>query len=139
MRTEGAYVRWSEDFATGIETIDGQHRWLFTTTADFGRALDEGRGASTYGLLLQMLEAYTLAHFRHEERCMEERRCPAAARNREAHRRFRRVLERFAARYRRVGFRAHDARRLVRLLESWLAHHICRIDIRLRDPAPARP
>lgn len=128
---------WSDAFATGIDSIDRQHRWLFTTAADFERALDGGRGGATYGVLLRMLEAYTRAHFRHEEECMEKRRCPVAARNREAHRRFRRALERFNARHRRVGFRERDARRLVRMLDSWLENHICRIDIRLRDRAPA--
>jgi hemerythrin len=130
-------MKWSEAFATGIEKIDEQHRMLFTIVDDFRLALDEGRGVQTYPLLLDMLADYSRAHFAFEEKCMVEYRCPAAEQNVKAHAGYVRLLGEYRSRYEDSGFHPQDARALVDTLDEWLASHIGRIDIRLRESAPA--
>jgi hemerythrin-like metal-binding protein len=87
-------------------------------------------------VLLAYLDGYCRAHFGQEERCMEEYRCPVAARNRRAHSEFIAFLLDARRRYGAGGFRAADARRLVDMLDGWLAGHIGGVDAHLRDHVP---
>ena len=130
---------WREDYSTGVERLDEQHRTLFRAAGDFREALDEGQGARSYAVLLEFLEGYCRAHFGFEERCMEQVRCPAAQANRDAHAEFTRVLAGFRRRFDEHGFRAADARELVDTLERWLGGHICRLDVQLRGLAGMLP
>jgi hemerythrin len=126
-------MRWSDEYATGVERIDDQHKMIFKMAEDFRAALDEGAGVKTYGLLLNFLGRYVRNHFGFEERCMEEYRCPVAQRNKEAHARFVEVLSGFQERYAESGFDPADARNLVNTVDRWLADHICRIDVHLKQ------
>lgn len=124
---------WNETFATGIESIDRQHKMLFQATSDFRDALDEGRGDQTYAGLLDFLDRYCRAHFDNENRCMERYRCPIAQRNRDAHANFVKVLGEFKRRHTEGGYSAENARRMIDTLDAWLVNHICTIDVQLRE------
>lgn len=125
-------MRWSDEYATGIERIDDQHKMIFKMAEDFRAALTEGGGEGVYGDLLQSLGRYARAHFGFEERCMDRYRCPAAQGNREAHARFNEILSGFQQRYAASGFDRADAHSLVDTIDQWLADHVCRIDVQLR-------
>ncbi|MBI5854790.1 MAG: hemerythrin family protein [Nitrospirae bacterium] len=126
-------MKWSDEYATGIERIDEQHKMIFKMAEDFRAALDEGQGERTYGLLLDFLDRYCRGHFGFEERCMEEYRCPVAQRNKEAHASFVEVLGGFRQRCAASGYLTADARELVDTVDRWVADHICRIDVHLKD------
>jgi hemerythrin len=126
-------MKWSENYATGLKHIDDQHKMLFTMGDDFRDALDVGRGKKVYRHLLDMLQNYADIHFRMEEGCMEQYRCPVAQTNKEAHVKFLAVLADFQQRYTDSGFDHVDARNLVDTLEQWLTDHICRIDVKLKQ------
>jgi hemerythrin len=128
-------MKWSDQYATGIEQIDGQHKMIFRMAEDFRAALDEGKGEGVYGGMLESLDLYVRTHFGIEERCMEKYHCPVAEGNKRAHAKFEEVLTGFRGRYAANGFDRSDARELVDTLDGWLADHICRIDVRLRDYA----
>jgi hemerythrin len=64
---------------------------------------------------------------------MTEYRCPAAAANKASHDRFAQVLAGFLERYAASGFDRTEARNLVDTMDHWLAEHICRIDVRLKE------
>lgn len=125
-------MKWSDDYATGVERIDNQHKSIFKMTEDFHAVLDEGRGERVYDTLLRSLDQYVRFHFGLEERCMDEYRCPMAERNREAHLKFVEVLSDYKQRYAAKGFELSDARGLVDTLDNWLSEHICRIDVHLK-------
>jgi len=38
----GSKMKWSDDYATGIERIDEQHKTIFRMAEDFGAALATG-------------------------------------------------------------------------------------------------
>jgi hemerythrin len=132
-------VKWSDDFATGIASIDEQHRMLFGMAEDYRSALDEGHGERVYDMLLDSLDAYARAHFSTEEACMIKHGCPAAAANAAAHEQFVVVLSGFQERYRRDGFDRAEARDLVDTLDRWLSNHIARIDLRIKPYVPSLP
>jgi hemerythrin len=128
-------MKWSDEYATGIENIDDQHRMIFKMAEDFRTALDEGGGERVYRDMLESLDLYVRTHFGYEERCMDKYACPVAEGNKKAHGRFVEVLSKFQQRYKVGGFDRSDARDLVDTVDKWLADHICRIDTRLKDYA----
>ena len=125
-------MKWSEDYATGIEQIDEDHKTIFKMSEDFRIALDEGMGGSVYAVLLDALHMYCRGHFGYEEQCMHEHQCPVAQKNKDAHAGFLKTMTGFQQRYTENGFDPVDARRLIDTIDSWLANHICRIDIHLK-------
>ncbi len=125
-------MKWSDQYATGIEQIDDQHKLIFKMAEDYRAALDEGMGERVYEGMLQNLDLYVRTHFGFEERCMDKYACPVAKGNREAHARFVEVLSGFKQRYAVSGFDRADARDLVDAVDHWLVDHICRIDVRLK-------
>ena len=126
-------MKWSDEYATGNRQIDDQHRMIFKMAEDFRAALDEGKGERVYGGMLQSLDVYVRTHFGFEERCMDTYGCPVAEGTKKAHDRFVEVLAGFQQRYTAVGFDRGDARNLVDTIDTWLADHICRIDVRLKE------
>jgi len=126
-------MKWIEDYATGIQRIDHQHKTIFEMAEDFRVALDEGAGGRVYSVLLDNLDVYCRGHFGVEERCMEEYRCPVAQTNKEGHAIFVEVLAGFRQRYTANGYRATDARELIDTVDQWLSGHICRIDVQLKQ------
>ncbi|MGE5176228.1 MAG: bacteriohemerythrin [Hyphomicrobiales bacterium] len=126
-------VQWSDDFSTGIPSLDQQHQTLFRMVGDYRAALDEGRGEQVYALFLESLSRFARAHFGLEEDCMVKYACPAAKINAEAHAHFSGVLEDSIERFGRSGFDRRAATALVEMLEDWLLRHIAHIDTRLRE------
>ena len=106
---EGDFVKWSDNYLTGIKRIDDQHKALFQMSDAFRDALSEGSGQRVYGSLLGSLRAYARAHFGFEEGCMERCQCSAAERNIHAHSQFLQGLTGdFEKRYAIVGFESAD-------------------------------
>jgi len=126
-------MKWSEQYATGDNRIDDQHRMIFQMAEDFRAALDEGKGERVYEVTLQSLAAYVRTHFGYEERCMDQYACPVAEGNKKAHDKFVKVLAEFTQRYETRGFERPDAYELVDTIDRWLVDHICRIDVRLKE------
>ncbi len=126
-------MKWSDDYATGVQRIDEDHKMIFKMADDFRAALDVGRGELVYSVLLKSLSLYCRSHFGFEERCMEEFRCPVAEKNKEAHGKFVEKLSEFQERYATSGYDHTDARRLVDTVDQWLDDHICRIDVHLKQ------
>jgi hemerythrin len=125
-------MKWIDDYATGVERIDEDHKMIFKMADDFRAALDECKGAAVYSVLLDSLNLYCRGHFGFEERCMEEYRCPVAQRNKDAHVKFLETVSEFRRRYAANGYDPIDARQLVDTVDQWLANHICHIDIHLK-------
>ena len=125
-------MKWKDAYATGVQRLDEQHMMIFNTADDFRTALDEGVGESVYPTLLDFLFAYCEGHFRFEEGCMEEHRCPVAQKNKAAHTMFLATFRDYRLRYETRGYQAEDARALIDKVDRWLDEHICRIDVHLK-------
>ncbi len=132
-KTEEKPIKWSDDYAIGIERIDREHKMLFRIVGDFRVALSEGGGEQTYDVLLQALEAFCHGHFGFEERCMEEYHCPMAQKNKSEHVKLQELLFEFQQLYSTNGYDQREAFKLIGILEQWLTDHICRIDVHLKN------
>jgi hemerythrin len=128
-------MKWSNEYAIGIERIDEHHKMLFKMAEDFRDALEEGRGERVYAELLHSLGVFVKSHFAFEETCMERYSCPVAQKNMEAHRRFSEVISWFQQEYKLRGFVEEDAHHIVDTIDWWLADHICTVDIQLKQYA----
>ena len=131
-------MKWTEEYSTGDDEIDRQHRSLFEYTADFQEVLTAGHGEGAYDGFLEFLSAYVKIHFGYEEQCMQAARCPAACRNKKEHGHFLTLLEEETARYQAEGYSHEAATALLDMIDDWLASHILRVDTRLRDSLAGR-
>jgi len=125
-------MKWRDDYATGVERIDDDHKMIFKMAEDFRAALDVRKGDSVYAVLLDSLSLYCRGHFSFEEQCMRKFRCPVAEKNEKAHQMFLETLTEFQERYATNGYNDNDARGLVDTVDRWLEKHICGIDVHLK-------
>lgn len=129
---------WREELATGIEQIDLQHKLLFEHTEVFREVLGEGVGEKSYWSFLEFLQTFIRIHFGYEEECMNAYRCPCAGQNRKEHVLFARFIANQVAEYEKEGFDRQKAIALLARVDDWLANHIARVDVNLKDCVPPR-
>jgi hemerythrin len=132
-QSDSDFVRWEGDImATGIASIDEQHRELIRQVNELHRATLSGVSLDDIRKILSFLGRYVATHFQHEEGIMEEHKCPQRMENRLAH-------AKFLSDYRRLQHEFSDdcdpdevAVRIKVMTGRWLTAHICRIDVALR-------
>jgi hemerythrin len=130
-------LAWSDDFATGLETIDKQHRMLIDHINRLEEILATPQPTPAEiqfaHSLVQFLEAYADRHFRVEEQCMESYRCPAHAENQLMHAQFLEFFDRFKKQFKEDGFQVLAFQELHHAMSSWITGHILRIDTQLKS------
>ncbi len=126
-------VAWNESLATGILTVDQQHRDLFRQVALLGEAMKKGKGRDELGRILDFLASYVKTHFAEEERAMERFACPAAAANKQAHAQFLATFTDLRKRFDDSGASPAIVLGISDTLGKWLVNHIRGIDLKLRD------
>jgi hemerythrin len=129
-------VLWTEQFETGSSLIDQQHRMLINNINHLESMLTDTNPSREEGEflthLVDFLESYAGAHFQFEEECMERYRCPAHAKNKQAHEEFLKFIHQFKERSEKEGLRPDVLRSLHRSLSSWIQEHILQVDTQLR-------
>lgn len=119
--------------ATGHETVDHQHRNLIDMINQLEEAVEQGRGREGVDRLLNFLGDYAAKHFSMEEKLMTATHCPAAEKNREAHKAMFETYKKWRENYDRNGFDPKLVIELKNILSEWLVQHICKIDCTLRQ------
>ncbi len=138
-----AMLLWTEQFATGSPTIDEQHRQLIRHINQLeGLLVQTNPTSKDVAFLIQFLdflENYVDSHFSYEEKCMESYRCPAHAKNQQAHENFKQLFRRFKSHTQKEGFRLEMLVELNQTINAWVQDHILRVDVQLRPcfPRPA--
>jgi hemerythrin len=127
---------WNEQFVTGSDTIDSQHRMLIDKINQLEMMLTDTNptreGCEFVMHLVNFMESYAGTHFKFEEQCMESYRCPAHQKNKEEHERFLVSFHHFKERYVAEGFRLEVLQSLHQATSSWIQNHILRVDVQLR-------
>ena len=126
-----AFITWTEEFLTGIETIDDQHRRLVDLVNKFEEASRRGRGSRVMSDILNDLVGYTQEHFAHEEKIMAESGFPAAAQHTARHRQLLQKVERFQYEFETEGRRV--TKELRDMLRYWIRSHILQDDMAYAD------
>lgn len=128
-----------ERMSTGVDAIDREHQELIRQFNEFHDAMAHGKGKDVATKMLTFIVNYTEKHFAHEEQCMAERRCSAAAANLAAHNALRREVEGMKARLKDGSLSIVDMIKIERTLGDWLQSHICAVDVKLRETTANGP
>ena len=124
-------IQWDESMATGVDTVDAQHKQLIAWLNDLVEAIGQGRARSEIQGLLAKLGAYSGFHFGHEEECMARYKCPAAEQNILAHKAFVATFSALRDEFDQTGATAHLVVRVEVEMLRWLTTHIQRTDTQL--------
>lgn len=127
-------IQWNpQTMATGVADVDAQHQEWIRRYNEFDQAIHSQHGMDTVRKTLDFFIKYADTHFTLEEARMDEKHCPAAEANREAHKVMRNMLLGFEKYLDQNGVSTTDVILLKIDMENWLIHHILTVDIQLRD------
>jgi hemerythrin len=124
-------IQWDQSMATGVDSVDAQHKQLIAWLNDLLAAVSQGRAGSEIQGLLDQLGTYSATHFGHEEECMVRYKCPAAEQNLLAHKDFVVTLAALREDFERNGATARLVVRVEVEMLRWLTTHIKRTDTQL--------
>ena len=115
-------LEWDSSFATGIRSIDDQHRKLFDMVNDLHDAMQQKRTKEAIGQILNRLIEYTGSHFAHEENAFRKTSYPDEAAHKQEHTKLvGQVLDL------QGKFNAGEAvltQSVIEFLQDWLINHI---------------
>jgi len=127
-------LKWdARTMATGVEEIDAQHQELIDHINEFFRLIHLGKGGAGLEEFMDFLGQYAAWHFRHEEGCMEEFRCPAAGANKQAHAQFITIFRGYRNRLASEGPTTSLVIEVQQKVSDWVRNHIVRTDTHLRS------
>jgi hemerythrin len=114
------HIVWSEDLATGIRVIDGQHKRIihYINQLSDAQNLDD---RELVGEVLINLVDYTLSHFAFEESLMDEAGYEASSIHKKTHEAFRNKISNYKERFEEGEDVTEE---LYKLLNVWLMDHI---------------
>ena len=125
------HVEWSESLATGVPEVDEQHKELIRQLNLLNDAMSEGKGKEKIGGMLQFFLDYSKRHFKKEEECMQQYRCPAAEINKAAHAQFLVSFSGLQSRFQAEGASEGLVLELRQRVSEWLVRHIQGVDSQL--------
>ncbi|MFQ5437425.1 MAG: bacteriohemerythrin [Paracoccaceae bacterium] len=126
-------MKWNEEYSTGSDEIDKQHKTLFESSEDFRDLLENGCNRESYEGFLEFLGTYAASHFEFEEDCMSSHKCPAALQNKQEHSLFLNIISNETRDLEENGFSQERGLNLLDMIDNWMDSHICRVDVQLRD------
>ncbi|MCU0847565.1 MAG: hemerythrin family protein [Spirochaetes bacterium] len=121
-------MQWNENFETGIEKIDSQHRELFRKLDQLELDLYSGRAKLEIQKMIGFLEDYINTHFDDEEKIMLDAGVQEFGKHREQHKNFMQMLRDFKIEFEKKGADSYLAIRLDKELRSWWENHILKTD-----------
>ena len=122
------YITWSPELATGIRSIDSDHRNLVDILNALHAAVQEGRGHRQIGSSLAALRHYVEEHFTREEHFMEQAGYPRFEEHVHAHRKLTETVQALCRKY-ETEPHAVPPEKVLALLKDWLLNHIQKTDM----------
>jgi len=125
-------LEWKDEYNTGEDQVDKQHKILFGYLADLEDHMESGIDARYIGNLLDNVGLFTRSHFCYEEICMRRLKCPVAAKNKEQHGKLLDAYTHYRQRFELEGLSDDLVQGLHDFLQSWLVNHILKIDTHMK-------
>ncbi len=123
-----AFMDWDEQYATGIEDIDNDHKALFMFVNDLHDKIAAKAGADAISDTLSGLINYVNVHFVREENLLEGADYPDFDEHAESHRRLSARVFSLQEQY-QADPKAFDPEALLEFLKGWLTGHIMYTDM----------
>jgi hemerythrin-like metal-binding protein len=117
---------WKPQYSVNIASIDGQHQNLFRIAEELYAAMSAGQGKAALSRVLDRLVQYTVVHFAHEERLMNQHNYPDRVAHAAQHRALTQQVLAFQADF--ESGRALMTVQVLNFLKDWLQHHIAESD-----------
>ncbi len=129
-------MEWNEKLATGIRTIDSQHKELFVRINNLVKAIKEHRCKAEIDGVLKFLDDYARVHFSEEEKHMRETDYPGYEEQRLEHQKYLTALQELkeqAAQPRIQGASYDLSATTNQMVVDWIVDHIVKVDMRFGD------
>jgi len=129
-------MEWNEKLATGISTIDSQHKELFKRISNLVQAIKQHRCKSEIDGMLKFLDDYARVHFAEEEKHMRDSGYPGYEEQREDHKKY---LENLAelkveASLPRIQGSSYDLSATTnQVAVDWIVAHILKLDMKFGE------
>ncbi|MBF0248143.1 MAG: hemerythrin family protein [Alphaproteobacteria bacterium] len=121
------HIKWFDDYDTGIEDIDTEHRRLAEHLNEFFATCDSSCEPAVMVRILETLLRETQRHFAHEEEIMAKVGFPGLDGHRVGHTALIDELHDTIDSF-RAGVTAELTAKTTQMLEDWLLHHILNED-----------
>jgi len=115
---------WTQELATGVESIDDQHKQLFKAINDLLEACFSGTGHTKLDSTVQFLIDYTEKHFSDEEKLQQQYNYPKYPHHKKLHDAFDRTVREIADQLKKEGANAALLRKVNSSIGDWLVNHI---------------
>lgn len=119
-----AYIEWTDDYSTGIDVVDGQHKRIIHYINQLAEAHEQDDSKLVSEVLINLID-YTFSHFAFEESLMDEAEYIGASVHKKTHEGFRDKIMEYQKRHNTGTDVSQD---LTALLNIWLINHICEDD-----------
>jgi hemerythrin len=127
---------------TNVVIVDNEHKEIFRQAAMLHQAMSDGKGRDELKKLIDFIDDYIVTHFSHEEKIMEQYKCPIAEVNKQAHTQFIAKFKEMKTKFDTQGATTTLVLDISSTVNNWLIQHIKTIDSQLakcqkptREPA----
>ena len=127
------YLNWDWTLDIGIDSIDNQHKELFSRLDQLLISIEDGKGKDEVIKTLDFLEEYVVKHFNDEEEIQNKVNYPLSNIQHAQHEQFKNDLEEFRNIFETQGTSISLALNIQQKLVYWLKNHIINLDKDLGD------
>jgi hemerythrin-like metal-binding protein len=117
-------IAWNEEYETGNEEIDAQHRQIFKLTSDLVDACSQGQSAAVLQEALDFLASYTVKHFADEEALQLKYHFPGYEEHKKLHEDFKKTVAALIQEHKEEGSSESLSRKVYSIIVHWLIRHI---------------
>jgi hemerythrin len=124
-------IAWTENLATGVATIDDQHKEIFKIVNELLDACSKGKGRGEVGKVIKFLDDYVIKHFEIEESYMDKHAYPDYSKHKSQHMQFKKNLTDLKDEIQSKGIGVDILIETNHLVVDWLVNHISKVDRQL--------
>ncbi|MGE5499695.1 MAG: bacteriohemerythrin [Syntrophothermus sp.] len=121
-----SFIEWSDEYATGIASVDNQHQKLIGIVNTLHDAIKNGQTDTVISEIIKELAAYTHFHFTLEESLMLSYNYEFFDAHKKEHEEFKKKVKDFQQKV-QFGHTAISIE-IINFLMDWLLHHILEVD-----------
>ncbi|MBN1973467.1 MAG: hemerythrin family protein [Sedimentisphaerales bacterium] len=121
-------IEWDKSLATGIKSIDYEHKMLIERLNAVIESIDKNQGEGTIAKTLDFMLDYTNFHFSNEEKFISSHGYPGLEYQQQQHREFKDSLNKIILDFQQDGAGKDIALQIKDFLFIWLKKHIMEVD-----------
>ena len=128
-------IEWDKSLATGIKSIDYEHKMLIERLNAVIEAIDQNQGEGAIAKTLDFLLDYTNFHFSNEEKFISGHGYPGLDVQQKQHKEFKENVNQLILDFQQEGAEKEIAVEIHDFLFVWLKKHIMEVDHQLAQYA----